>query len=191
MDQHQLTIVIGVIVALVAVAAISFLLARERRSKQLRQRFGPEYDRVLKKEGEVRRAEGVLQMRAKRHDKFSLRLLSESSRLDFAGRWKTVQSQFVDEPKGAVAQADLLVNEVMVARGYPMADFEQRAADISVDHPVVVENYRAAHAIAQRHSAGEASTEDLRKAMVHYRSLFEELLEDSSAERAERKEKRA
>lgn len=191
MDQHQLTIVIGVIVALVAVAAISFLLARERRSKQLRQRFGPEYDRVLKKEGEVRRAEGVLQMRAKRHDKFSLRPLSESSRLDFAGRWKTVQSQFVDEPKGAVAQADLLVNEVMVARGYPMADFEQRAADISVDHPVVVENYRAAHAIAQRHSAGEASTEDLRKAMVHYRSLFEELLEDSSAERAERKEKRA
>jgi hypothetical protein len=191
MDQHQLTIVIGVIVALVVVAAISFLLARERRSKQLRQRFGPEYDRVLKKEGEVRRAEGVLQMRAKRHDKFSLRPLSESSRLDFAGRWKTVQSQFVDEPKGAVAQADLLVNEVMVARGYPMADFEQRAADISVDHPVVVENYRAAHAIAQRHSTGEASTEDLRKAMVHYRSLFEELLEDSSAERAERKEKRA
>jgi hypothetical protein len=191
MDQHQLTIVIGVIVALVVIAAISFLLARERRSKQLRQRFGPEYDRVLKKEGEVRRAEGVLQMRAKRHDKFSLRPLSESSRLDFAGRWKTVQSQFVDEPKGAVAQADLLVNEVMVARGYPMADFEQRAADISVDHPVVVENYRAAHAIAQRHSTGEASTEDLRKAMVHYRSLFEELLEDSSAERAERKEKRA
>ena len=191
MDQHQLTIVIGVIVALVVIAAISFLLARERRSKQLRQRFGPEYDRVLKKEGEVRRAEGVLQMRAKRHDKFSLRPLSESSRLDFAERWKTVQSQFVDEPKGAVAQADLLVNEVMVARGYPMADFEQRAADISVDHPVVVENYRAAHAIAQRHSTGEASTEDLRKAMVHYRSLFEELLEDSSAERAERKEKRA
>jgi gas vesicle protein len=185
MDQHQLTILIGVIVALVVVAAISFLLARERRSKQLRQRFGPEYDRVLKKEGEVGRAEGVLQMRAKRHDKFSLRTLSESSRLDFAGRWTAVQSQFVDEPKGAVAQADLLVNEVMVARGYPMADFEQRAADISVDHPVVVENYRAAHAIAQRHNAGEASTEDLRKAMVHYRSLFEELLGDSSTERKE------
>ena len=188
MDQHQLVIVIAVIVAVVVIAAIGFLLARERRSKQLRQRFGPEYDRVLKKEGEVRRAEGVLQMRAKRHDKFSLRALSESSRLDFAGRWKSVQSQFVDEPKGAVAQADLLVNEVMVARGYPMADFEQRAADISVDHPVVVENYRAANAIARRHNAGEASTEDLRQAMVHYRSLFEELLEDSSAEQ---KEKRA
>jgi hypothetical protein len=185
MDQHQLTILIGVIVALVVVAAISFLLARERRSKQLRQRFGPEYDRVVKKEGEVRRAEGVLQMRAKRHDKLSLRPLSESSRLDFAERWTAVQSQFVDEPKGSVAQADLLVNELMVARGYPMADFEQRAADISVDHPVVVENYRAAHAIAQRHSAGEASTEDLRQAMVHYRSLFEELLGDSSTERKE------
>src|SRR5579864_8915338 len=186
MDQHQLVIVIAVIVAVVVIAAIGFLLARERRSKQLRQRFGPEYDRVLKKEGEVRRAEGVLQMRAKRHDKFSLRPLSESSRLDFAGRWKSVQSQFVDEPKGAVAQADLLVNEVMVARGYPMADFEQRAADISVDHPVVVENYRAANAIALRHGSGQASTEDLRKAMVHYRTLFEELLGDT----VERKEER-
>jgi len=185
MDQHQLVIVIAVIVAVVVIAAIGFLLARERRSKQLRRRFGPEYDRVLKKEGEVRRAEGVLQMRAKRHDKFSLRPLSESSRLDFAERWRTVQSQFVDEPKGAVAQADILVNEVMVARGYPMADFEQRAAGISVDHPMVVENYRAAHAIAQRHNAGEASTEDLRQAMVHYRSLFEELLEHSSAEQKE------
>jgi hypothetical protein len=186
MDQHQLTIVIAVIAAVVVVAAISFLLARKRRSQKLRERFGPEYDRVLKKEGGVRSAEGVLQMRAKRREKFSLRPLSESSRLDFAGRWKTVQSQFVDEPKGAVAQADALVNELMAARGYPMADFEQRAADISVDHPLVVENYRAAHAIALRHDSGQASTEDLRKAMVHYRTLFEELLGNA----AERKEER-
>ena len=96
-----------------------------------------------------------------------------------------VQSRFVDDPKGSVAQADELVSEVMVARGYPMADFEQRAADISVDHPVVVENYRAAHDIALRHSRGQASTEDMRNAMVHYRSLFEELLEDSLPERKE------
>ena len=186
MDQHQLTTVIAVIVAVVVVAIIGFPVARKRRSQQLRALFGPEYDRVVKKEGGVRSAEGVLEMRTKRREQFSLRPLPESSRLDFAGRWKAVQSQFVDEPKGAVAQADALVNELMAARGYPMADFEQRAADISVYHPIVVENYRSAHAIALRHDSGQASTEDLREAMVHYRSLFEELL----GEAAETKEKR-
>ena len=100
-------------------------------------------------------------------------------RSNFAARWGIVQLQFVDDPKGTVTRADQLVTEVMQARGYPVADFEQRAADISVDHPIVVENYRAGHDIALRHSRGEASTEDLRKAMVHYRSLFEELLDDS------------
>jgi hypothetical protein len=185
MDQHQLALVIAVIVVVAVIAIVGFLFARKRRSQQLRQRFGPEYDRVLKKEGEVRRAEGVLEMRSKRREKFSLRPLPESSRLDFVERWKMVQAQFVDEPKGSVAQADLLVTELMETLGYPMGDFEQRAADISVDHPVVVENYRAAHAIALRHSAGQASTEDLRKAMVHYRSLFEELLRDASHERKE------
>src|ERR1700686_4398393 len=108
MDQHQISILIAVIVAVAVIAVISFVLARKRRSQQLRERFGPEYDRVVKKEGEVRRAEGVLEMRAKRHEKFPLRPLPESSRLDFSERWKMVQSQFVDEPKGSVAQADLL-----------------------------------------------------------------------------------
>jgi hypothetical protein len=186
MDQHQLTIAIAVIAAVVVIAVVGFFLTRKRRSQKLHERFGPEYDRVLKKEGGVRSGEGVLEMRAKRREKFTLRPLSESSRLDFAERWSAVQSQFVDEPKGAVAQADALVNELMAARGYPMADFEQRAADISVDHPVVVENYRAAHAIVLRHSSGQSSTEDLRKAMVHYRTLFEELLGNT----AERKEER-
>jgi len=175
MDQHQLTILIAVIVAVVVIAIVGFVLLRKRRSQQLRERFGPEYDRVLKKEGEIRRAEGVLEIRAKRHEKFSLRSLNEATRADFAGRWRIVQSQFVDEPKAAVGRADQLVSELMQARGYPVADFEQRAADLSVDHPVVVQNYRAAHDIALRHSRGQASTEDLRKAMVHYRSLFEEL----------------
>ena len=101
------------------------------------------------------------------------------ARAGFADRWLTVQSRFVDDPKGSVSQADHLVNEVMETLGYPMADFEQRTADISVDHPVVVENYRAAHDIALRHGRGEATTEDLRKAMVHYRTLFEELLGDA------------
>jgi FtsZ-interacting cell division protein ZipA len=185
MDQHQLTIIVAVIVAVIAIAVISFFLARKRRSQNLRKRSGPEYDRVLKKEGEVRRAEGVLEMRARHREKFELRPLTGATRAQFGERWRTVQSRFVDDPKGSVAQADELVSEVMVARGYPMADFEQRAADISVDHPVVVENYRAAHDIALRHSRGQASTEDMRNAMVHYRSLFEELLGDSLPERKE------
>ncbi len=134
----------------------------------------------------MRRAEGVLEMRATRREKFTLRPLPEESRLDFADRWRAVQAQFVDEPSGSVSQADALVNELMAARGYPMSDFEQRAADISVDHPIVVENYRAAHAIALRHDSGPDTTEDLRKAMVHYRTLFEELL----GQLAERKEER-
>jgi len=185
MDQHQLAIVIAVIVAVVLVAVISFVLTRKRRSQKLRERFGPEYDRVVKKEGEVRRAEGVLEIRAQRREKFELRPLPAASRAEFSSRWTAVQSLFVDDPKASVSRADQLVNELMEARGYPMADFEQRAADVSVDHPVVVENYRAAHEIALRHSRGQASTEDLRRAMVHYRSLFEELLENSTPERKE------
>jgi len=185
MDQHQMAILMAVLVAVIVVAVIVFLFVRKRRSQQLRERFGPEYERVLKKEGEVRRAENVLEIRAKRREKFELRRLPAAARTDFAERWRIVQSQFVDDPKGSVARADQLVSELMVARGYPMADFEQRAADISVDHPVVVENYRAAHDIALKHSRGQASTEDLRTAMVHYRSLFDELLEDSLPEKKE------
>jgi FtsZ-interacting cell division protein ZipA len=185
MDQHQLAIVIGVVAAVAVVGVISFLMSRKRRSQQLRERFGPEYDRVLKKEGEVRRAEGVLEIRAKRREKFTLRPLSGETRADFSERWLNVQSKFVDDPKGSVTEADQLVNQLMETRGYPMADFEQRAADISVDHPVVVENYRAAHAIALRHNRGQATTEDLRKAMVHYRSLFKELLGEAYPQRKE------
>jgi FtsZ-interacting cell division protein ZipA len=185
MDQHQLTLLLVVIVAVAAIAVAGFLIARKRRSQRLRERFGPEYDHVLKREGEVRRAEGVLEIRAKRRDKFKLRPLTPETHSDFAARWRSVQTQFVDNPKGSVAAADQLVSELMQARGYPMSDFEQRADDISVDHPVVVQNYRAAHDIALRHSRGQASTEDLRKAMVHYRSLFDELLEDSLPERKE------
>jgi hypothetical protein len=179
MDQHQITILVVAVGAIVFAAAFGFFVVRKRRSRQLRERFGPEYDRVVSKEGEVSRAEGVLAMRAKRREKFELRPLTPPMRSDFSDHWSTVQAQFVDDPKGAVSGADQLVNELMKARGYPVVDFDQRAADISVDHPVVVENYRAAHEIALRHSRGQASTEDLRKAMVHYRSLFEELLGDS------------
>ncbi len=185
MDQHQFTILIAVVAAIVVIAIVSFLLARKRRSQNLRERFGPEYDRVVKKEGEVRKAEGVLEMRAKRREKFELRPLSAEVRADFTERWRVVQAHFVDDPRGSVSRADDLVSELMAARGYPMADFEQRAADISVDHPVVVENYRAAHEIALRHSRGQSSTEDLRRGMVHYRSLFDELLENPLPQKKE------
>src|SRR4051794_3406422 len=183
--QHQITILLAVIVVMVVIAALVFLLARKQRSRRLRERFGPEYDRVVKKEGEVRRAEGVLEIRAKRTQKFEIRPLEPATCSAFTEQWRTVQRQFVDDPKGSVSQADQLVSEVMKGRGYPMADFEQRADDLSVDHPVFVENYRLAHDIALRHNKGEASTEDLRKAMVHYRSLFEELLAPSIPERKE------
>ena len=188
MDQHQLTIIVAFIAVVIMIAVIGFLVMRKRRSQTLRERFGPEYDRVIKKEGDVHRGEDVLQFLTKRREKLQILPLSPSNRSDFASRWTSVQSQFVDDPKGAVSRADQLLNEVMQVRGYPVGDFDQRAADISVDHPVVVENYRAAHEIALRHNRGQASTEDLRQAMVHYRSLFDELLE---APLPERKEARA
>ena len=138
---------------------------------------------MVKREGDVRKGEGVLEFREKRHQKFEIRPLSSTDRSSFLYRWNDVQSRFVDDPKSAVTQADSLVTDAMQARGYPMGDFEQRAADISVDHPVVVENYRAGHAIALRHGRGEASTEDLRQAMVHYRTLFQELLDQPQSNR--------
>ena len=185
MDQHQVTIIVAVVAIVVVIAVAGFLLVRKRRSTRLRERFGPEYDRVVKNEGDVHRGEDVLQFRASRREKLKIVPLSSAQSADFTNRWTSVQSEFVDDPKGAVTHADGLVNEVMQARGYPVGEFDQRAADISVDHPIVVQNYRAAHEIALRHSRGEASTEDLRKAMVHYRSLFDELLADSIPDRKE------
>lgn len=185
MNQHQTVILLVVVAAIILIAAVAFLFSRKRRSQRLRERFGPEYDRVVQKEGELRRAEGVLEMRAKRREKLEIRPLPQVVSSDFAERWRTVQSQFVDDPRNSVSRADQLVNELMQARGYPMADFEQRAADLSVDYPIVVENYRSAHDIALRHSRGEASTEDLRKAMVHYRSLFDELLQPAPTQKKE------
>lgn len=184
MDQHQLTLIVAII-GVAAVIVVAFLLIRKRRSNMLRQRFGPEYDRVVKREGTVHQGEDVLQFRSERRAKLQIVPLSAASRAAFSERWTTIQTQFVDDPRGTVSEADQLVNELMQARGYPVGDFEQRAADISVDHPIVVENYRAAHEIALRHSRGQASTEDLRKAIVHYRSLFDDLLKDSFPERKE------
>ncbi len=184
--MNTAAIVIIAVIIIVAVAALGWRYSRRRRTQHLRERFGPEYDRVVREEGNARRAEGVLEWRTKKREKLRIVPLSGPVRADFANRWTRVQSRFVDDPKGAVADADQLVTEVMHARGYPMSDFDHQAELISVDHPTVVQNYRAAHDIALRHSRGQASTEDLRKAMVHYRSLFDELLEDTP----ERKEAR-
>lgn len=180
------TIVIIAVIIIAAVAVLGWWYSRQRRTQHLRERFGPEYDRVVHEQGNLRKGEGVLEWRAKKREQLRIVPLSGPVRSDFANRWTRVQSQFVDDPRGAVAEADQLVTEVMHARGYPMADFDRQAELVSVDHPTVVQNYRAGHDIAQRHTRGQASTEDLRKAMVHYRSLFDELLEDTP----ERKEAR-
>lgn len=184
MDQHQIVIVVAVIViALIVIAAIAFASSKKRRSLRLKQRFGPEYDRVLQQEGDPRKAEGVLEFRQKRREEFKVRPLSAADQASFQMRWREVQARFVDDPRGAVTVAESLVTDVMQTRGYPVGEFEQRAADLSVDYPVIVDNYRAAHAIALRHNAGQASTEDLRQAMVHYRTLFQELLDEKYSER--------
>jgi hypothetical protein len=179
MDQNRMVIVIAVLViAIIVIAAIAYVYSRRRRSLQIQQRFGPEYDRVVKQEGDPRKAEGVLEFRQKRREKYKIHPLSPADRSSFAVRWNEVQARFVDDPRGAVTVADSLVTDVMQARGYPIGEFDQRAEDLSVDYPRIVENYRAAREIALRHGAGKASTEDLRQAMVHYRVLFQELLEE-------------
>lgn len=170
-------IIVIVAVLIVVAAALAYLYVHKRRSAELRQHFGSEYARAVREHGSERRAETVLGQREKRVQKFHIRELGAEERERFISEWRAVQARFVDDPKAAVTQADDLVIQVMHTRGYPMADFEQRAADISVDHPQVVDNYRAAHLVALRHRKGEATTEDLRNAMIYYRSLFEELLE--------------
>lgn len=184
MDQNRMIVLIAVAaIALVLAAAIGFVTSRRRRSGKLRQTFGPEYDRVVEREGNSRKAEGVLEFRQKRREKFHIRRLSSADRSSFAVRWNEVQARFVDDPPGAVTVADSLITDVIETRGYPIGEFDQRAADLSVDYPLIVENYRAAHEIAMLHSEGKASSEDLRQAMVHYRLLFQELLEEPKIQR--------
>lgn len=167
-------------VAVVVVLALVFFLLRRKRTDDLRKRFGPEYDRTVREIG-PRRAESNLRERERRVEKLSIRELSAAEREHFLTEWRVVQSRFVDDPQGAAADADSLVAQLMQARGYPVSDFDQRAADISVDHPRVVDNYRAAHDIVRRQNQGEATTEDLRSALIYYRSLFDELLETTSS----------
>src|SRR4030095_2294637 len=170
------------IVVLLVVGALVWMLFARRRTHDLRERFGPEYERQIHEHGSARRAEAELDRRARRVERLHLQPLPPTERTRYAELWSQERGACVDDPPGAVDGADQLVEEVMRRRGYPVGDFEQRAADISVDHPQVVENYRAAHEIALLLEHGRARTEDLRKAMVHYRALFEELLDDRLAE---------
>lgn len=177
------TATLGLIIAIavIAIVAVLWLAMSRRRSQQLRERFGPEYDHTLRTQGNTRKAEAELAARARRVEALHIRPLAREDQVRFESAWRAVQAQFVDDPKRSVTEADRLVGEVMVARGYPVGEFEQRVADISVDHPDVVMNYRAARDIAEHHARGEASTEDLRQAMVHYRALFKDLLESGDA----------
>jgi hypothetical protein len=169
-------IVVIVFVVAVVIGGIAVLLLQKRRTKNLRSQFGgAEYERAVTEVGSRRHAEAKLDQRAERVQSFHLKALSSSDRLRYVDSWAKVQAHFLDGPASAVTEADHLVGDLMATRGYPVSDFEQRAADISVDHPNVTENYRAAHAIASSQIRGEASTEDLRKAMIHYRTLFEDL----------------
>jgi hypothetical protein len=183
--MDQVTIV-AVVVGVLVLAALAWVVMQRKRSQELRTRYGPEYERTVNQVGDVRRAESELVKRQERVEHLDIRPLHADQRIGYLQQWRAVQARFVDDPKGACSEADRLVEDVMKMRGYPVSDFEQRAADLSVHHPRVVENYRAARDIALRHRRGQATTEDLRQAMVHYRGLFEDLLEDREheAERA-------
>ena len=175
-DTQTWIILAGVLV-LVLIALAAWFGYRRKQSHRLKERFGPEYSRSVDDLGSRSKAESELKAREKRVEHFNIVPLAPSEAARFSETWKDLQGRFVDNPKGAVVQAGELVRELMRKRGFPMGDFEHRAADISVDHPEVVANYRAAQAIAVRNERGEANTEELRKAVVHYRVLFDELLE--------------
>jgi hypothetical protein len=165
------------IVAVVVIALVATAIARRRRTEELQERFGPEYDRTLDEAGGRRDAERELRDRQDRREQLDIHPLSEAARSRYADAWQRTQATFVDDPEAAVRDADRLVQQAMGERGYPVDDdFERRAADVSVDHPEVVENFRRGHDLWNQYDRGDGSTEDLRQAMVHYRALFEELL---------------
>jgi hypothetical protein len=184
MDTPVVIVLVVAVLAVIGVIGVigvaAWLYLKKRRSAGLRQSFGPEYDRAREEHPDQRSAERTLEERKERVEQLRIRALSPEERDQFAERWRSAQAQFVDDPAGATRVADMLIGEIMQARGYPVGDFEQRAADVSVDHPRVVEHYRAAHAIALRTDRGQAdtdATEDLRQAFVHFRALFDDLLE--------------
>jgi hypothetical protein len=181
-------IVIAVVAVAIVLLALLAVARRRQRTAHLQERFGPEYGRAVEDADSRRSAERDLSEREQRREHLDIRPLSPAARDRYAESWRDTQARFVDDPGSAVGDADRLVQQVMSERGYPTDDFEQRAADISVDHPDVVEHYRAAHGIALAHERGETDTEELRKSFVHYRTLFEQLLVVDDRERVEAKQ---
>jgi hypothetical protein len=172
------TLIVLAVAAVLVLVMAGALYQRKRKNDtaKLRSRFGPEYERAVQLHGSERKAEAKLADRETRVQSLKIRELDQTERGRFLAQWQVAQARFVDSPKGAVTEADELVCSLMQTCGYPVSDFDQRAADISVDHPLVVENYRSAHSIAMRLGTGEVSTEDLRTAMIHYHSIFDDLL---------------
>jgi hypothetical protein len=175
------TVIVLAVLLAIALCILLALALAHRRSAALHNQFGNEYDRAVDERGSRRDAEHELAERTQRHDQLQIRPLDAMQREAFAASWRSVQARFVDEPREAVADADGLVHDVMTERGYPMGDFERQSADLSVDHSDVVDHYRAAHDIRTRDADGEATTEELRAAMVHYRGLFDSLLSPAPA----------
>jgi hypothetical protein len=178
-------IVIAVLGAIIVLGALA-LAWRAQRSQRLRKTFGPEYDRVAADAPSRREAESELLERKKHHDELEIRPLDPEQRDRYLARWQQTQARFVDDPEGAVVEADRLIQEVMRERGYPVDDFDTRANDLSVDYPDVVQHYRAAHGVAVAQQRGRADTEDLRQAVKHYRALFENLVSDRDREEVRR-----
>jgi len=179
-----LWIVIAVAALVILALGVWVVMSRQRRER-LRGRFGPEYDRAVSEHGSRRGAEAELARREEQRERLDIVPLSPAARERYSESWRELQTRFVDEPSRSVTEADRLVTDVMRERGYPMDEFDQRVADVSVDHPEVVEHYRAAHSIHLANEGGEASTEDLRQAVVHYRALFNELLDTRESQSEE------
>lgn len=179
LDSQTLTTLV-ILAVLIVLALAAWLSHRRRQSQDLQQRFGSEYGRAIDAFGNRDKAEAELRSREKRVQALNIVPLVPADAERFAAQWVALQARFVDSPQGSLQEADRLVRDLMLRRGYPMGDFERRAADISVDHPGVVDHYRQAQAIAQRDRHDQADTEELRKAVVHYRALFDELLETQS-----------
>lgn len=187
MDTWVWIVIVAAAVVIVA-ALVAVWLTRRRASEELQERFGPEYERTLREAGARKEAERELRDRERRHEELDIRPLSEGARTRYAEEWEAVQARFVDSPESAVRDADRLVQQVMAERGYPVdEDFERRAADISVDYPDVVDNFREGHSLVRQHQAGKGGTEELRQAMTRFRSLFDELLEDGRVEEEARR----
>jgi hypothetical protein len=190
MDSNTTTIILVAIVFLVVGGLLAMAVMRFQRTRRLRERFGSEYDRLVNEAGDKQKAESELEARLAHVEALKIRPLSAEEVNRFGPEWQTIQAEFVDEPLASVQKADRLIREVMEAKGYPVDDFEQRAADISVDYPELVTDYRGLHLIAVKEADDEVSTEEMRQAMVHGRALFENLVSrETSEETIDQKEK--